>query len=257
MSSTRLPLPPLDPEERWALCINLLMTQGLMLAVGIIASIMLAGFASGDWLDATIGLGWLRAIARSLTTLPAFPTVAIACVAAAIFCVVAWTSERRALRTESGRASVFNSRRGVNGELPRLPLPALVVLTAIIGIAEELVFRFALIGIVVAVLTTALPSVLAVFIGLFVSSVAFWFAHVRYRDLATTVLTLVLGFGLGVLFLATNSLAVTALAHALYDLTVLVIERIQIRRDPDYFDGPAPTRALLDQLEAEDARTAA
>ena len=107
MSSTRLPLPPLDPEERWALCINLLMTQGLMLAVGIIASIMLVGFASGDWLDATIGLGWLRAIARSLTTLPAFPTVAIACVAAAIFCVVAWTSERRALRTESGRASVF------------------------------------------------------------------------------------------------------------------------------------------------------
>ena len=61
---------------------------------------------------------------------------------------------------------------------------------------------------------------------------------------------------LGGAFLATGSLAVVAIAHALYDIAVLAIARVQMSRDPDYFGGPAPTRAMLDQLEHEEAAAA-
>ena len=79
------------------------MTQGLMLAVGIIASIVLVGLASGDWLDAN---DRLRLASRYRTF--AYVTSRLSdssyrhALRRAIFCVVAWTSERRALRTESG-----------------------------------------------------------------------------------------------------------------------------------------------------------
>lgn len=240
---------PLEPAEAAALGANLALSQLIILVGGVAGSIAVAGLRSGNWMEATVGLGWLDGIVASLTAASAVETVVIGCATVSLLCALAWASERRALSTDKGRASVYRTRRGINGELPRLPIIALVPLMALTGFAEELLFRFAAIGLIGTILSFAAPPFLAAGGALVASSTVFWLAHSRYRDLATTVLTLALGLGLGSLFLATESLAAVAVAHALYDFAVLIIARIQMRRDPDYFGGPAPTRVLLDQLE--------
>lgn len=245
-------LPPLDAEEAQVLAANLLISQLIMLAIGIAGSAVAEGVRSGDWMQATVGLGWLRSIAGSLASRPAAETLALGCLVAVALAFVAWAGERRALSTERGRASVLKSRRGVNGELARLPLAVLVPAMLLTGFAEELLFRFALMGLALAALAPVLPAPAAAGVALLVSSTAFWLAHARYRDPTTAVLTLALGLSLGALFLGSGSLAVAALAHALYDLIVLMASRRQMRRDPGYFGGPAPTRALLDQLEEQE-----
>ena len=245
--------PSLDPQETWVLTANLLLSQLILLVIGVVGSIVLAGIASGDWGGAALGFGWAEAIRRSLGAQPFAVTLVAGCGLAAAFTVVAYLAERRALSTDAGRESVMRTRQGVNGELARLPIPLVVVLMALTGFAEELLFRFALMGIVMQLLAPVLPGAVGAAIALFVSSTVFWLSHVRYRDLATTVLTLGLALVLGGAFLATGSLAVVAIAHALYDIAVLAIARIQMSRDPDYFGGPAPTRAMLDQLEREEA----
>lgn len=244
-------IPPLDSVESLVIVFNLLLSQARMLVGGVLGSALAIGIATGDWAHAFLQFGWLHAIQDSLSALPTPETLAVACAVAALFTAGAYVSERRALSNEAGRASVRAGRRGLNGELPRLPFLVLILLMGLTGFAEELLFRFALAGIVVGLLTPTLPAFVAVPIALFVSSVAFWFAHVRYRDLATTALTLLLGLGLGIVFFASGSLAVAAIAHALYNLAVIVIARVQMRRDPDYFFGPAPTRFLLDSEEAD------
>ena len=56
---------------------------------------------------------------------------------------------------------MFEARRGLNGELPRLPFPALVILMAITGFAEELLYRYAAIGLLTALIGCALPGGIA------------------------------------------------------------------------------------------------
>lgn len=242
-------LVPLDEDEAWALATNVLLTQGILLLAGIVLSVVACGVLSGDWHDAVIGFGWLHMIADSLTRYSLATVLICGCLLAAAFYFVVWLQEQRALKSEEGRRSVFAGRQGVNGEFPRLPIVVIAALFAVTGFAEELLFRFSLITLASAVVSLALPTPIATVIALFVSSVAFWFAHVRYRDLASTVLTLALGLALGIAFVFTHSLAIVALTHALYDLAVVLGNRRRMRKDPNYFFGPAPTRALLDQLD--------
>ncbi len=251
-ASTFMKAPALDPQEALTLTANLVISQFILLAVGVAGAVVLAGLSSGDWGAAVLGLSWVGLVGQSLAASDLIPTIAAGCGLAALFTLVAYLFEQRALSTETGRASIMRTRQGINGELARLPLPALVALMALTGFSEELLFRFALMGIVEHLVALALPAPAATIIALFVASIAFWFSHVRYRDLATTVLTLGLALVLGIAFLVTESLAVVALAHALYNLCVLIIARVQMSRDPDYFGGPAPTRAMLDQLEREE-----
>lgn len=251
-ASTFMKAPALDPQEALTLTANLVISQLILLAVGCVGAVVLAGLSSGDWGAAVLGFSWVGLIGQSLTALDLIPTLAAGCGLAAAFTIVAYLFEKRALSTEKGRQSIMRTRQGVNGELARLPFPALVALMALTGFSEELLFRFALMGIVAHLVALALPAPAAALIALFVASIAFWFSHVRYRDLATTVLTLGLALVLGIAFLVTGSLAVVAIAHALYNLCVLVVARVQMSRDPDYFGGPAPTRAMLDQLEREE-----
>ena len=251
-ASTFMKAPALDPQEALTITANLVISQLILLAVGCVGAVALAGLSSGDWGAAVLGFSWVGLIGQSLTALDLIPTLAAGCGLAAAFTIVAYLFEKRALSTEKGRQSIMHTRQGVNGELARLPFPALVALMALTGFSEELLFRFALMGIVAHLVALALPAPAAALIALFVASIAFWFSHVRYRDLATTVLTLGLALVLGIAFLVTGSLAVVAIAHALYNLCVLVVARVQMSRDPDYFGGPAPTRAMLDQLEREE-----
>lgn len=252
-ASLLMKAPALDPQEAATLTANLLISQLILLAVGVAGAVVLAGLSSGDWGAAVLGLSWVGLVGQSLAAFGLIPTIAAGCGLAALFTVVAYLVEQRALSTEAGRASIMRTRQGINGELARLPFPALVALMALTGFSEELLFRFALMGIVAHLVGLALPVPAAAIIALFVASIAFWLSHVRYRDLATTVLTLGLALVLGVAFLVTGSLAVVAIAHALYNLCVLVIARVQMSRDPNYFGGSAPTRTMLDQLDREES----
>lgn len=251
-ASTFMKAPALDPQEALTLAANLVISQLILLAAGCVGAVVLAGLSSGEWGAAVLGFAWVGLIGKSLAALGLIPTLAAGCGLAAAFTTIAYLLEKRALSTEKGRQSIMRTRQGINGELARLPFPALVALMALTGFSEELLFRFALMGIVAHLVALALPAPAAALIALFVASIVFWFSHVRYRDLATTVLTLGLALVLGIAFLATGSLAVVAIAHAVYNLDVLVIARIQMSRDPDYFGGPAPTRAMLDQLEQKE-----
>ena len=154
-------LPPIDGEEAWALVLASLLSQAIALGCGIVGAVLLAGAASGDWFAASIGGGWARGITDSLTALPPLPTVAAGVAAAALLWTGAWLNERRALANDEGRAAVFEARRGLNGELPRLPFPALVILMAITGFAEELLYRYAAIGLLTALIGCALPGGIA------------------------------------------------------------------------------------------------
>lgn len=247
-------LPRLDAEEALALCFSLTLSQGLFLACGVVGAIVLAGLASGDWPAAVLG-GWLQGIEASVRAFPTAVTVGAACALALILFALSWNSEKRALSSEEGRAAVMRSRQSINGEMPRVPLLALIVLMTLTGIAEELLFRYVIFGLAQQLLTPLLPGFVAAVIGLVISSVAFFLAHGGRPELATSG-TFLLGVAFGVAYLATGSLAIVALAHALYDLLVLLVRRRQMRRDPDYFGGPAPQRVVMDEPD-EDTKEAA
>ena len=108
--------------------------------------------------------------------------------AATLIWIGAWLNERRALANDEGRAAVFETRRGLNGELPRLPFPALVILMAITGFVEELLYRYAAIGLLSALIGCVLPGGIAAAIALVASSIAFWLSHGHYRNAGHAVL---------------------------------------------------------------------
>ncbi len=180
--------------------------------------------------------------------------------AATLIWIGAWLNERRALANDEGRAAVFETRRGLNGELPRLPFPALVILMAITGFVEELLYRYAAIGLLSALIGCVLPGGIAAAIALVASSIAFWLSHGHYRNAGHAVIVTAIGLALGAAYLISGSLAVAAIAHALYDLAVLATARVQVRRNPDYFGGsPPPDRLIVDSEDdgSSPARTRA
>ncbi len=242
-------LPRLDAEEALALCFSLTLSQALFLACGVAGAIALAGLASGDWPAAVLG-GWLQGVEASVRALPTVVTIGAGCALALVLFALSWNSEKRALSSKEGRASVMRNRQSINGEMPRVPLLALVVLMTLTGIAEELLFRYVIFGLAQQLLTPLLPGFVAAGIGLVVSSVAFFLAHGGRPELATSG-TFLLGVAFGIAYLATGSLAVVALAHALYNLLVLMTRRRQMRRDPDYFGGPAPQRIVMDEPDED------
>lgn len=251
MNTSRNKLIPLAEGEALALFAVTLYSQAFLLLLGCALCMVSFGISTGNWFDATIGLAWLRPIATSLTVLPAPVTIAAGCVAALIFFVIAWLNERRAYKTKTGRQSIKAVRQGIDGELPRLPLVALIVLFALIGFIEELLFRYAIFSLTETLLSSFLPAPLVLAIALLISSLAFCLAHVRYQSLSTIAVVFAMGFLFGAVFAITNSLAIVALAHGLYDFAVVIRKRFQMKCDPDYFNGEVPTRTLLNEQESK------
>lgn len=244
---------PLEKDEANTLVANLALTQALLLLGGVAGAMVVSGLATGEWISAIFRFGWARAIGQSVCALPLWPTLGAGLGLAAAFLLFGELSERQALKSEGGEASVIAARRGINGELPRLGLPLIVLLMCMSGCAEELLFRFALLGGLDLLFGLFMPAGLAAFCALVLSSFLFWMAHVRYRDFWSSALTLVLALVLGIAFLASGSVAVVALAHIAYDLVDVLAERWKMGRDPDYFRGPVPVRVLLDSIEAQRA----
>lgn len=249
MNTNRNKIIPLAEGEALALFVLTLCSQAFLLLLGCILCMVSYGISTGDWFDATIGLVWIQPIANSLTVFPIPISVAIGCTSAIIFFAVAWINERRTSKTEAGRQSIKATRQGIDGELPRLPLLALVVLFVLIGFIEELLFRYAIFNLVDVLFSQLLPAPLVLAVALLVSSLAFCLAHTRYQNLSTAAVVLAMGLLFGAVFAATNSLAIVAVAHGLYDFAVVIRKRFQIKRDPNYFDGKIPTRVLLNENE--------
>ncbi len=239
---------PLDENEERRLVASMALSQGLLLLIGFAGAIAITGLTSGDWAQTVFGSAWIRSIVSSLTESPAQATVAGAALALVLL-ALAWTCERWALRSVSGRKAVLATRQGVNGEMPRLPASAIVVLMVLTGFTEELLFRFVLLGLLLYGFSLFVPPLLAAIIAVFVSSFVFWIAHVRYRDFWSSALTLALAVLLNVAYLATGSLLLVAIAHAGYDLVTLFAERRKMVREPDYFHGKIPNRIILNAIE--------
>lgn len=245
---------PLDAEEESALIANLSLSQALILVGGCLGVAVIVGASTNNWSDAFMGMGWARAIAAALTALPLTDTCVYALALSVILYGLGWFAEHRALQTKIGRESVLEARRGINGEFPRLNTLTVILLMLAAGCAEELLFRYVAINglLLVFEAVMALPVWFATFCALVISSFLFWLAHVRYRDFASTILTMVLAIALGIAYMVTGSLAVVVLAHAIYDIAEVLSERYYMGVDDDYFGGPAPKRALLDQLDEFD-----
>ena len=244
---------PLDPEEARFLTENLAATQAALVVAGLLGCAVVSGLSDGAWLSAFVGLGWAQVVARSLASCPAGLALASGLALAAAFLGLGALAERLSWRLDEG-AAVKDARRGVNGELPRLALPVIVLLMAMTAVAEELVFRLALLGGLWVGLGMVMPTGLAGLGALVASTFVFWLAHVRYRDFWSSALVLALGLVLGLAFMVSGSLAVVAVAHGAYDLADVLVERRKMARDPDYFLGPAPDRVLLDLVEEEERR---
>ena len=90
---------PLDRQEALVLTANLLISQLILLAIGVVASIVETGIASGDWGAAVLGFAWVGTIRQSLGALAPIPTLAAGIGLAAAFAVAAFLAEKRALST--------------------------------------------------------------------------------------------------------------------------------------------------------------
>ena len=242
----------LDFDEAVAIVLSTLLSQGIMLVWGVVVSTILAGVTSGDWLGAVVGLGWAPLVEQSVRALPTSITLGGAVLFAGALFAVAFILEKRAI-AKRGVEEMIPIRRGIDGEVPRMPFPVLVVLMGIVGCVEELLFRFALLGLCIAMLSSVVPYFASVAISSVISSVLFVLAHAQYADMGQKMNTFFLGVAFCAVYLYSDSIALVAVAHALYNLAVLAYKRYQMNSDPDYFGGPAPTRVLMSEEEGEGA----
>ena len=240
---------PLDPAEEQLLRDNLAASQALLLLLGVAGCVLVSGLSDGKWLAALAGFGWARVIAEALVALDVPQALLLGLGMAAAFLLVGTAMESWAMRSEEGRRGVVEARRGVNGEMVRLSLPLLALLMCMAGFAEELLFRVVALGGVLVGLSLVMPVAPAALLAVTFSSIVFWMAHVRYRDLYSTILVLLMAVALGLCYLFTASLTAVWVAHTAYDLADLVVERRRMATEEDYFGGAAPSRVMLDELD--------
>lgn len=88
----------------------------------------------------------------------------------------------------------------------------MALIASLAGIGEELFFR--------GLLQTGLIRVSSLWLGLIITSLIFGLLH--YISLLYALLAALIGLYLGLLFIASNNLAVPMIVHALYDFVALV-----------------------------------
>ncbi len=240
---------PLNLDEEDLLLSNIFMSESLLLVVGVVGSVIACGATTGDWADATVGFGWARSIASSCVALSAADTAIATIVVVVAMLAFARAAEFVASLSRAGRAVIVWNRQGINGEIPRIGSYSLFAGMFAAGFAEELLFRFVLLGGLTGVLSLFVPSSTATIVALVASTALFWLAHEGYRDPYTVAVTLGVSLMLGVAFLVTGSYLVVAIAHAVYDIVDIEIEGARMIDDDDYFDGDVPQSILLDMYE--------
>ena len=168
--------------EQNCLISNMLASECLLLLIGVVGSMVASGVVSGDWFGSIVGFGWAHEIALSCMKLSAIDTIVAAIVVTVIALAVAHAIEFVASHTTSGRLSIIASRRGLNGEIPRIDSYAVFAGMCAAGFAEELLFRFVLVGGVTVLLGLFIPAKIAVIAAVVISTAVFVYAHEEYRD---------------------------------------------------------------------------
>ena len=247
-------LPPLDREEALILVFSSFVTQAVFLILALGGLIVLEGLSTGDCFYAIVQFGWITSLITSIQTLP-LPQMLLAAVAlgVVIFLVVD-LSEKCAAKNEEMRQNIIESHQGLHGELPRLPILVLFIMMSFTGICEELLFRYVLIGLILQLLSGLIGTIAAAVIAVIVSTILFCFVHTGVQGTSSLLIWLSLGLVFGAVFVVTNNIAIVVIAHALYDILVLLALRIQMHRDPKtFFGGFIPTRFLIDAEIAKNA----
>lgn len=247
-------LPPLDKEEALVLVFSSFVTQAVFLILTLVGLIVLEGLSTDNWFHAIVQFGWITSLITSIQTLP-LPQMLLAAVAlgVVIFLVVD-LSEKCAAKNEEMRQNIIESHQGLHGELPRLPILVLFIMMSFTGICEELLFRYVLIGLILQLLSGLIGTIAAAVIAVIVSTILFCFAHTGVQGTSSLLIWLSLGLVFGAVFVVTNNIAIVVIAHALYDILVLLALRIQMHRDPKtFFGGFIPTRFLIDAEIAKNA----
>lgn len=248
-------LPPLDREEALILVFSSFVTQAVFLILALVGLIVLEVLSTGDCFYAIVQFGWITSLITSIQTLP-LPQMLLAAVAlgVVIFLVVD-LSEKCAAKNEEMRQNIIESHQGLHGEMPRLPILVIFTLMSITGIAEELLFRYVLMGLILQLLSGLIGTIAATVIAVIVSTIIFCLAHVGVQGTGSLLIWTSLGLIFGITFIATNNIALVAIAHSLYDILVLLALRIQMHRDPKaFFGGFIPTRFLIDAEISKNAK---
>lgn len=240
---------PLPQEEESRLTQVLVGSALATTLAAIICTIVLCCLRGEDLWQAVTS-GWAAAWADGLAV--GWPwSVACAVVLALLMFAIDRVAEGLAWRTAKGREEVLEVRRGLSGEIARLPLGKIAPLMLAIGCAEEAGFRFAVIGVVMAVAEPSLGFAGAAIIAVAASTAVFTLMHTQYHCLYANLVVAAVGLLLGAFYVLTGMLAAVALAHTLYDFGVTVFEAHRMVHDPSYFQGDAPVNAVNDELEQQ------
>ncbi len=245
-----MPLPKLDTVEAIALVLATLLKQFSFLVASVVFLVVMDALVAGKGISSLTMFSWASPVFASLTAQPLHVAIGAACVTAFVLFALATWQEARGLKNENARRSIMASRQGIAGEMPRLPLLAIIALMALVGFSEELLFRFLLLGTLKNALAPLCGVAASIVVAIFLSTLAFYLAHTSSNNAGPVFTCLLLGVILGVAYVASGSLAIVAAAHALYNIAVLVSQRIEMRRNPNYFGGPIPTRVYVDSGEA-------
>lgn len=240
-------LPPLDKEEAFVLVFSSFVTQAVFLILALVGLIVLEVLSSSDWFYAIVQFGWINSLIASIQTLPLYQTFIAGAVLGVVIFLLVDLSEKRAAKNEEMHQNIIESHQGLHGELPRLPILVLFIMMSFTGICEELLFRYVLIGLILQLLSGLIGAIAATVIAVIVSTILFCFAHTGVQGTSSLLIWLSLGLIFGVVFIASNNIVIVVIAHALYDILVLLALRIQMHRDPKaFFGGFIPTRFLID-----------
>ena len=247
-------LPPLDREEALILVFSSFVTQAVFLILALVGLIVLEVLSTGDCFYAIVQFGWIASLTASIQTLPLYQTLIAGVVLGIVIFLLVDLSEKRAARNKEMRENIIESHQGLHGEMPRLPLLVIFILMSFTGICEELLFRYVLIGLILQLLSGLIGTIAAAVIAVVVSTIVFCLAHTGVQGTSSLLIWTSLGLIFGITFITTNNIAIVAIAHALYDILVLLALRIQMHRDPKaFFGGFIPTRFLIDAEIAKNA----
>lgn len=240
---------PLPQEEEGRLTQVLVGSVLATTVAAIICTIVLCCLRGEDLWQAVTN-GWARAWADALAI--GWPwSLACAIALAALMFAIDRAAEGLAWRTAKGREEVLEVRRGLSGEIARLPLGKIAPLMLGVGCAEEVGFRFAVIGVVMVVAEPVLGFAGAAIIAVIASTAVFTLMHTQYHCLYANLVVTTIGLLLGTFYVLTGMLAAVALAHALYDFGITAFEARRMARDPDYFQGEAPVNAVKDEIDRQ------
>lgn len=213
-----------------------------------IACCIILALLRGTPLFEALTNGWAANLARALAI--GWPiSVAVGIVLAGAMLAVAFIAEKIFWRQPDERENIYEIRRGLNGEIPRLALWKVACTMVGVGCVEEAGFRYAAIGVITFIAEPALGFPVAAVIAVAASSAMFAIMHVQYRSPYALGLVGLLGVMLGTVYATTGMLTAVIIAHALYDIGNVSFEARKMLRDADYFHGEAPINAVEEEME--------